>query len=341
MCAIGLSFFGMSNSLWPLSTNCPMFDFTAMPTSQPTGKPSMQPTKPSPRPSMQPSSQPTSLPSHPSQSPSQIPSQSPSQAPSQSPSQEPSQSPSYEPSSQSPLQPTSIPTPIASQIPSQSPTYEPTSEAPLQSSQAPFMLPLQPTNVPTLIASQPSKLPPPTSRRLSSSDTPVWCTWSFITCDPRTHAVVAFDAGSSDNNHDRTMIRSSTLPTAFGSLTNLQRLSLHGVGLVGTIPSSIFSSLNQLTFLDMGNNELVGTLPSSLNVAFVPLQGAKQLDLSSNYLTGTVPSSLTNLQYTYLGNNEVQWTAENNCWLVGGGYGHCPPPTPGSNQSTTSIILFS
>ena len=46
MCAIGLSFFGMSNSLWPLSTNCPMYVFTAQPTSQPSLQPSSHPSTP-------------------------------------------------------------------------------------------------------------------------------------------------------------------------------------------------------------------------------------------------------------------------------------------------------
>ena len=169
---------------------------------------------------------------------------------------------------------------------------------------------------------------------------PVWCSWQFISCDPQTHAVVAFDAGTS-GSYDSTLIHSSTLPTAFGSLPNLQRLSLNGIRLVGTIPASIFSSLNQLTFLDMASNKLTGTIPSSINVAFVPQQGALQLDFSSNYLTGTIPTTFANLQYMYLGRNKVQWSAVNNCWLVGVSTGHCQPPTPGSNQDTTPFILLS
>lgn len=174
---------------------------------------------------------------------------------------------------------------------------------------------------------------------------PVWCTWPFLSCDPVSKAVVSFDSQYKGNYW---WIQSgSTLPTEFGSLPNLQRLSLNSAGLIGTIPSSVFSSLNQLTFLNMPYNLLTGTIPSNINVAFVPKKGANQLDLTGNYLTGSIPSSIEKLQYKYFTNNVVQWSLSGNCFLTSptpsvrsriGGQGHCrTPQSPGSLSLHYSI----
>ena len=247
----------MSDSLWPLSSNCPMFDFTALPTLQPTSS-------------------------------------------------------------------------------------------------------SKPNNDPTTIRKAYSKvvktlaLPAVPFEYLSgSSDMPVWCSWSFISCDPQTNAVVAFDTtgGSYDS-----WTHVTTIPSEFGSLNSLQRLSLNSLGLSSTIPASIFSSLKQLTYLNMASNQLTGTIPSSINVVFVPQKGALQLDLSSNYLTGTIPSAFTTLQYMSLGSNKVQWSTHWNCFLTSPvpsvrnalktfprtSQGHClTPHSPGSSHYITSIILLS
>ena len=187
----------------------------------------------------------------------------------------------------------------------------------------------------------------PAASMTNSSGVPVWCTWPFLSCDTRSKSVVAFDQGRNGNSW---WIQSSTLPTAFGSLPNLQRLSLRSIGLVGTIPASIYSSLNQLTYLDMASNQLTGTIPSSINVAFVPQQGALQLDLSYNRLTGTVPSMFAKLQYMYLGNSKVQWSLSGNCFLTSpipsirnsiNSQGRCSTPhSPGSNHYITPVILL-
>ena len=182
----------------------------------------------------------------------------------------------------------------------------------------------------------------PVASMTNSSGVPVWCTWPFLTCDTRLKSVVAFDQGSKWTNWWSSGKSASPIPTAFGSLPNLQRLSLNSVKLTGTIPASIFSSLHQLTYLNMASNQLMGTIPSSINVAFVPQQGAIQLDLSGNYLTGTVPSTFAKLQYMYLRNNKVQFSLSGNCFLtspipsiIDGLYsrqGHCLTNTsPGSN----------
>ena len=184
----------------------------------------------------------------------------------------------------------------------------------------------------------------PAASMTNSSGVPVWCTWPFLSCDAWSKSVVAFDQRS---NGYYGWIQSSTIPTAFGSLSNLQRLSLNGVNLVGTIPASIFSSLNQLTYLDMANNQLMGTIPTSINVALVPQRGTTQLDLSGNYLTGTVPSTFAKLQYIYLRDNKIQLSLWGNCFLTSPipslrnrltSQGHClAQPNSGSNYYITPI----
>ena len=182
----------------------------------------------------------------------------------------------------------------------------------------------------------------PAASMTNSSGVPVWCTWPLLSCDARSKSVVAFYQGQFGIFY----MKSSTIPTAFGALSNLQRLSLFDINLVGTIPASIFSSLNQLTYLNMGWNRLTGTIPSSINVAFVPLKGATQLDLTDNYLTGTVPSTFAKLQYMYLGNNKIQLSLYGNCFLTSPipsirsrltSQGHClTPHSPGSNYYHTN-----
>ena len=189
----------------------------------------------------------------------------------------------------------------------------------------------------------------PAASMANSSGMPVWCTWPFLSCDTRSKSVVAFDQGSNNNKWNNWWQSASPIPTAFGSLPNLQRLSLNSVKLTGTIPASIFSSLNQLTYLDMANNQLTGTIPPSINVAFIPQRGANQLDLSGNYLTGTIPSTFAKLQYMYLGSSRAQLTLWGNCFLTSpvsslrkilyGSQGHClTQPSPGSNYYITPVI---
>ena len=176
----------------------------------------------------------------------------------------------------------------------------------------------------------------------NSSGMPIWCTWPFLTCDPQSKAVDSFDSQYKGNYW--WIQGGSTLPTAFGSLPNLQRLSLNSAGLVGTIPSSVFSNLNQLTFLSMPYNYFTGTIPSTINVPFVPQKGTvNQLNLYGNYLTGNIPSSIAKLQYMYLGNLNRQWSLSGNCFLTSpnpmiynalNSQGHCLTP-----QSSGSLSL--
>ena len=190
----------------------------------------------------------------------------------------------------------------------------------------------------------------PAASITNSSGVPVWCTWPFLSCDAQSKSVVAFDQGSNGNKWNNWWQSASPIPTAFGSLPNLRRLSLSNAKLTGTIPASIFSSLNQLTYLNMASNQLTGTIPSSINVAFVPQQGAIQLDLSRNGLTGTIPATFVKLQYMYLRRNYIQLSLWGNCFLTSSitslhdrlyGQGNCLAQSPGSNAYITPILSLS
>ena len=56
---------------------------------------------------------------------------------------------------------------------------------------------------------------------------------------------------------------SGTLPSEYGSLSNLQDLELHNNNLRGTLPSE-YSSLSNLEYLWLHENSLSGTVPSEL-----------------------------------------------------------------------------
>ena len=64
-------------------------------------------------------------------------------------------------------------------------------------------------------------------------------------------------------------------------------ISLSGLGLTGTIPSSV-GLLSRLTKLDIHSNSIQGIIPSS----FGNLNNIQKLRLDSNKLSGSVPSSI-------------------------------------------------
>ena len=96
------------------------------------------------------------------------------------------------------------------------------------------------------------------------------------------------------------------IPSALGSLTNLERLDLGLNGLSGPIPAAL-GSLTNLQELSLGANDLSGPIPAALG----SLTNLQELDLGSNGLSGPglsgpIPAalgSLTNLQSLSLGSN--------------------------------------
>ena len=81
--------------------------------------------------------------------------------------------------------------------------------------------------------------------------------------------------------------RQATIPTQFGSLTELTELALGTAGLLGSIPSELgLTSLLRNLFLD--SNALTGTIPREL----MQLKNLKVIRLAINQLTSSLPSEL-------------------------------------------------
>ena len=99
---------------------------------------------------------------------------------------------------------------------------------------------------------------------------------------------------------------SGQIPAQLGNLTNLRELNLGSEGysrLTGRIPTSL-GNLTNLESLILNNNELSGPIPATLG----NLYNLQMLNLWSNDLTGTVPTwlyNLPNLQHLILGWNEL------------------------------------
>ena len=94
-----------------------------------------------------------------------------------------------------------------------------------------------------------------------------------------------------------------TIPSELGSLVNLESLSLHGNDLTGPIPSELGSLVN-LNSLWLGDNSLTGAIPSELG----SLVNLTNLSLRGNNLTGPIPSelgSLVNLETLGLNSNNL------------------------------------
>jgi hypothetical protein len=180
---------------------------------------------------------------------------------------------------------------------------------------------------------------------------PLWCDWLYVHCDPSSKSVVSFEAARYGSSYG-SYFPQSTLPSAFGSLPNLQRIKLRGGHLNGTIPS-VLGSLSQLTLLDLSYNQLTGTIPA-MSMPFVPIRSrssgsdSSQLVLSYNYLVGTVPSFVSNLQFTYLGSQRQQFLLYGNCDLQSTvpavrnsltSQGRCQPPAnlTGTNERDWSV----
>lgn len=98
------------------------------------------------------------------------------------------------------------------------------------------------------------------------------------------------------------------LPTSFGALTNLLRLSLSGNDFTGSIPDAAWSTMTKLDSIYLNQNHLVGTLPQSWGTSMGRLVA---LVLHTNSISGTLPaawSALTRIQTLQLHTNSLDGT---------------------------------
>ncbi|KAF8749554.1 hypothetical protein HU200_012569 [Digitaria exilis] len=109
-----------------------------------------------------------------------------------------------------------------------------------------------------------------------------------------------------DNNN----FSGSSIPSSFGNITTLLKLSLRNCSLEGPVPD--VSGIPQLGYLDLSWNQLRGSIPSSRLASNITT-----IDLSHNYLNGSIPgtlSGLPNLQRLSLDNNNLDGSVPSIIW---------------------------
>ncbi|KAL3616253.1 hypothetical protein CASFOL_039643 [Castilleja foliolosa] len=110
-----------------------------------------------------------------------------------------------------------------------------------------------------------------------------------------------------DNNN----LGGSIIPSSYGNMSALFKLSLRNCSLRGPIPD--WSNNTKIAYIDLSLNQLNGTIPSgalSTNITTI--------DLMSNSLSGTLPasfSSLPHLQKLSVANNSLSGSIPSSIWL--------------------------
>ncbi|XP_066348118.1 probable LRR receptor-like serine/threonine-protein kinase At1g06840 isoform X2 [Miscanthus floridulus] len=109
-----------------------------------------------------------------------------------------------------------------------------------------------------------------------------------------------------DNNN----FSGSIIPSSYGNISTLLKLSLRNCSLEGSVPD--VSGIPQLGYLDLSWNQLRGAIPASQFASNITT-----IDLSHNYLNGSIPgifSGLPNLQRLSLDYNNLTGSVPSNIW---------------------------
>ncbi|XP_047054642.1 probable LRR receptor-like serine/threonine-protein kinase At1g06840 [Lolium rigidum] len=109
-----------------------------------------------------------------------------------------------------------------------------------------------------------------------------------------------------DNNN----FSGSSIPSSYGNITTLLKLSLRNCSLEGPAPD--VSGIPQLGYLDISWNQLTGPIPSGQLASNITT-----IDLSHNRLNGSIPESfsgLPNLQRLSLDNNQLDGSVPSDVW---------------------------
>ncbi|WCJ27870.1 Leucine-rich repeat protein kinase family protein [Euphorbia peplus] len=88
-----------------------------------------------------------------------------------------------------------------------------------------------------------------------------------------------------DNNN----FNGSEIPSTYGNLSKLVKLSLRNCSLYGAIPD--LSSIETLLYLDLSQNNLIGPIPSKLS------DDMTTIVLSDNRLNGSIPGTFSNIPF--------------------------------------------
>ena len=158
-------------------------------------------------------------------------------------------------------------------------------------------------------------------QRSLSTGAPAWCSYYGVTCGTNGGSATYESVIQISLNG---LSLTGTIPSSIGSMTSLTSIDLSYNSLSGTIPSSI-GLLTLLTSLNVMSNRLAGHIPST----FSKLVSLTRLYLNTNYLTmgsaTTVPNSTfssTTLSGTLiLGSNCLAFTDGSNSVSVT----HCAP----------------
>ncbi|GMH07459.1 hypothetical protein Nepgr_009299 [Nepenthes gracilis] len=109
-----------------------------------------------------------------------------------------------------------------------------------------------------------------------------------------------------DNNN----FGGSTIPSSYGNMSKLLKLSLRNCSLQGPIPD--LSRMPHLTYLDLSLNQLNGSIPP-----YKLSDNMTNIMLSYNSLTGTIPTNLSklpHLQRLLLANNSLNGSVPSSIW---------------------------
>ncbi|GMH07441.1 hypothetical protein Nepgr_009281 [Nepenthes gracilis] len=109
-----------------------------------------------------------------------------------------------------------------------------------------------------------------------------------------------------DNNN----FGGSTIPSSYGNMSKLLKLSLRNCSLQGSIPD--LSRIPNLAYLDLSLNQLNGSIPP-----YKLSDDMTNIMLSNNSLTGTIPahfSELPHLQRLSLANNSLNGSVPSSIW---------------------------
>ncbi|OIW07325.1 hypothetical protein TanjilG_11959 [Lupinus angustifolius] len=123
----------------------------------------------------------------------------------------------------------------------------------------------------------------PSSATLFKSN-PIWCSWTGITCHPKTSQIITLDL----SQHNL----SGTISPEIRYLSSLNHLNLSGNDFSGTFQAAIFE-LSELRTLDISHNSFNSTFPPAIS----KLKFLRVFNAYSNNFTGPLPQELIRLRF--------------------------------------------